>query len=72
VAEVKILSRTELMTYPTPDKPVTVKAVTYQTGFMPPRTVYIPKDEYTPDKEKEVIKTDIEKANTTKHETFEV
>lgn len=72
MAEVKILSRTELMTYPTPDRPVTVKAVTYQTGFMPPRTIYIPKDVYTPEKEKEEIKKDIDKASTAKHETFEV
>ena len=72
MAEVKILSRTELMTYPTPDKPVTVKAVTYQTGFMPPRTVYIPVAEWTPDKEREIIKADIGKAATAKPETFEL
>ena len=72
MAEVKILSRYELVLYPTPDQPRTVKAVTYQTGFMPPRTVYIPLTEYSVDKEREIIKADIEKVSTTKAETFEV
>jgi len=72
MAEVKILSRIELMVYPKPDTPQTVKAVTYQTGFMPPRTIYIPMTEYNPDKEKELIKADMDKAATTKPETFEL
>ena len=72
MAEVKILSRVELMTYPTPDQPRTLKAVTYQTGFMPPRTIYIPVTEYSQDKEREAIKADIDKVSTTKAETFEV
>ena len=72
MAEVKILSRTDMMGYPTPDHPVTMVAVTYQTGFMPPRIIYIPKDQYTPDKEKEMIKADIEKASNTQPETFTV
>jgi hypothetical protein len=72
MAEVKILSRVDLITYPTPETPRRVKAVTYQTGFMPPRTTYIPEEEYSPDKEKAAIAADIEKAETVKTETIEV
>ena len=72
MAEVKILSRVDLMTYPTPETPRKVKAVTYQSGFMPPRTVYITEEEYTADKEREVIGADIKKAETAKPETLEV
>jgi hypothetical protein len=72
MAEVKILSRVDLIMYPTPETPKRVKAVTYQSGFMPPRTVYIAEEEYSPDKEREVIGADIKKAETTKPETMEV
>lgn len=72
MAEVKVLSRVNLIIYPTPETPKTVRAVTYQTGFMPPRTVYIPEEGYSVDKEREAIKADIEKAETLKPETYEV
>lgn len=72
MAEVKIVSRVDLMTYPEPDKPKRVKAVTYQSGFMPPRTVYIPEEGYSADKEREAIAVDIKKAETAKPETLEV
>ena len=72
MAEVKVLSRVNLIIYPEPDRQETVRAVTYQTGFMPPRTVYIPEKVYSVDKEREAIKADIEKAETTKPETYEV
>ena len=70
--EVKIMSRVDLIIYPTPETPKKVKAVNYQTGFMPPRVVYIPEEEYSPEKEREVIGKDIEKATTEKPETMEV
>jgi hypothetical protein len=70
--EVKILSRVDLIMYPTPETPKRVKAVTYQSGFMPPRTVYIAEEEYSSDKEREVIGADIRKAETAKPETLEV
>jgi hypothetical protein len=72
MAEVKILSRVDLIMYPTPETPKRVKAVTYQSGFMPPRVVYIAEEEYSTDKEREVIGKDIEKATTEKPETLEV
>lgn len=70
--EVKILSEVKLVLYPTPEKPEQVVAVTYQTGFMPPRTVYIKSDEYNPDKVRETIKADLNKATTEKPKTMEV
>jgi hypothetical protein len=39
---------------------------------MPPRTVYIAEEEYSSDKEREVIGADIRKAETAKPETLEV
>ena len=72
MAEVKVLSRVNLIIYPTPETPKTVKAVTYQTGFMPPRTVYILEEGYSTEKEISAIKADIEKAEITKPETYEV
>jgi hypothetical protein len=72
MAEVKILSRVDLIIYPTPETPKRVKAISYQSGFMPPRTVYIPEEEYSSDKERETIRKDIEKAEITKPETIEV
>lgn len=72
MAEVKILSRVDLMIYPTPETPKKVKAVTYQAGFLPPRTVYIPEEEYSAEAERQAIARDIEKAEKGKPETIEV
>jgi hypothetical protein len=72
MAEVKILSRTKLVVWPTPEQPETVVAVTYQSGFFPPRTVYIKEPEYSTEKEREAIKADLEKAATAKPETYEL
>lgn len=72
MAEVKILSRVDLINYPTPETSKRVKAVTYQSGFMPPRVVYITEELYSPEKEREVIAADIKTAETTKPETMEV
>ena len=72
MAEIKILSRTKLFMYPTPETPQAVIAITYQSGFMPPRIIYIPEVEYTLEKEKEAIKADLEKAEIAKPEVYEV
>jgi len=54
-----ILRRTELPTWPTPEKPVMVYAVTYQADLMPPRTIYIPKEEWSQEEEDKRILEDI-------------
>ncbi len=72
MAKVSILRRTDLPTYPTPDKVVIITAITYQADMLPPRTIYIDKDEWTPDIEKDRIREDIEKVKTAVPESFEV
>jgi len=70
--QVTILQRVKLTSYPTPDQPRIVIAVTYQSGLLPPRTVYIPEAEDTPDKEKEVIAADVKKALAAKPEIISI
>ncbi len=70
--EVKILSEIPLMIYPTPDRAEQVIAVTYQTGFMPPRTIYVKQEDHTEDNVRKAIKADIDKAATAKPKTMEV
>jgi hypothetical protein len=72
MAEVKIISRTKLVVWPKPEQPEVVVSVTYQSGFFPPRTVYIKETEYSVDKEREAIKADLEKAAAAKPETYEL
>jgi len=49
-----------------------VKAITYVANQMPPRTIYIDRDEWTLDLEKERIKQDIEKIPTEVPETYQI
>ncbi len=72
MARVSILRRTDLPTYPTPAEVVILRAITYQAGMMPPRTIYIEKDKWTEDVEKAAIKEDIEKVKAEVPESYEV
>jgi len=58
--EVTIISRDEYTTYPKPGVEEKLIAVTYAYADYPPRTIYIPKEVYSPEKEKEEIRKDIE------------
>ena len=69
---IRILSRDEFVTYPKLRQPVTMLAITYQVNDDIPRTVWIPKDEWTPEKEREIILKDYEKHVATSTEEFEV
>lgn len=69
---VTILRRTDLPTYPTPGEVVIIRAITYQANMMPPRTLYIDKDKWTPEAEREAVAEDIEKAKAEAPETYEV
>ena len=69
---ITILRRTDLPTYPTPTEVVIVRAITYQADMMPPRTIYIDKEEWTPEREKELVAADIEAAKAEAPETYEV
>jgi len=72
LARVTILRRTDLPTYPTPTEVVIIRAITYQADMMPPRTIYINKDEWTEELEKDKIREDIELVKAAAPETFEV
>jgi len=72
MAKVTILRRTDLPTYPTPDEVVILRAITYQADMMPPRTIYIDKEEWTADLEKDKIREDIEKVKAEVPEAYEV
>lgn len=70
--EVEIISRTSLPS-PTLDKPERqIYQIQYRAGELPPHFVYIDKEEWTPTKEKELIKADIEKRMKSKRETISI
>lgn len=70
--EVTILDRTEIVVYPTPKTPQVQVLVTYMTPIIPPRTLTILKEEWSPEKEKELIKKDIEEQLKMKPEVYVV
>jgi len=70
--EVTVIARDEVTTYPKIRTPVTNVLVTYVAAGLPPATVTIPKDEYTLEKEKELIKADIERRLKFKPETYRI
>ena len=70
--KVTVLRRTDLPTYPSPTEVVILRAITYQADMMPPRTIYIKKDEWTTEFERAEIAADIEKVKAEVPEIFEV
>ncbi|MBA7588648.1 hypothetical protein ES708_30713 [subsurface metagenome] len=70
--KVTILRRTDLPTYPTPTEVVITRAITYQADMMPPRTIYIDKEKWTPDVERVEIAADIEKMKAEAPEMYEL
>ena len=69
---ITILRRTDLPTYPTPAEVVVVRAITYQADMMPPRTIYINKEEWTPEAERTAVAEDIAAVKAEVPETYEV
>jgi len=70
--EVEIISRTEVTTFPRIRQPVTNILITYVTPGLPPATVTIRKEEWTKEKEKEVIRGDIERRLRFRPEVYRV
>ena len=66
--EITILDRSEIVTYPTLEKAVTVKSITFTASAIPPLTVRIPIEEYTPERETEEIRKAIKEYKETKPE----
>jgi len=70
--DVTVLSREEVTTFPKIAQPVVNMLVTYVAAGLPPATVTIPKDEWSPEEEKRVIREDIERRLKFKPETYRV
>lgn len=70
--EVVITDVRDTTTYPTPGKPFVTHIVTYRYGDMPPRSVFIPAEEDTPENRAKIIREDIEKAEAHKPERMTV
>jgi len=69
---VVVLSRDEITTYPKLGQAVTMVLVTYVAAGLPPHTIRIPKDRWTPEAEKTLIKASIEDRLEKKPETYRV
>ena len=70
--EVTILSRDLITVYPQPEKPVKQYLITYMTPGLPPATVEIDEDKWTPENEKRMIRADIERRRKWKPEVTKV
>jgi len=70
--DVYVLSRREVTIFPKPNMPEQQTIVTYVAAGLPPASITIMKKDYTLDKEKQLIKADIEKRLTTKPEQYKV
>jgi len=69
---VTIVDRHETPVFVAPEQAVVMKVITYSYGDFPPRTIWIPLKEYSPEREKEEIRKDIEKLLKIKPETIVV
>ena len=69
---VTVISRDDVTTYPKVGVAVETRMVTYVAAGLPPNTLSIPKEEWTPALEKKLIREDIEKRLKAKPETFTV
>lgn len=70
--KVTIISRTEVTTFPKVNVPLVSKQITYQAEGLPPRTIWIKKDEWTLEKEKGILHADIDAQFAMKPEEIEV
>jgi len=70
--EVTIIGREEITVFPRLREAVRVKMVTYVAAGLPPATIEIPVEEYTEEREKELIRADIERRLKFKPETYKV
>jgi len=64
--DVEILDVRDVTTYPRPGQAVVTSVITYRAGDLPPRTVFIAKDQDTPENRAKVIRADIDRARAFK------
>jgi len=70
--EVEILSREEIVTFPKLKQPKVFVAVIYATKDLPPATIWIPKEQYSLEKEREMIREDIKRRKSFTPEVYKV
>ena len=70
--KVTILSREKITTYPQLGKAEETYIIAWQAEGLPPGLIFIPAKEYSPEKEKEMIKKAIEDLKKRKIEEIEV
>jgi len=70
--QVTILDRSEITIYPTLEKEQKIVSVTFTAPGIPPLTVRIPKEEYSPEREAEEIRKAIKEYKEAKPEVREI
>jgi len=70
--DVTVLNRSEVTVYPKLGEKAVQIMITYVAAGLPPKTIIIPKEEYSLEKEKELIRKDIEERLKTKPEVYKV
>jgi len=70
--EVTVLRRQEVVTMPKLRQYVTVVLVTYSAAGLPPRTISIPKDEWTLEREKQLVRRDLQRRLKIRPEVYTV
>ena len=70
--DVTILDRSEVTVYPKLGEKQVQVMITYVAAGLPPKTIIIPKEEYSLEKEKELIRKDIEERLKKKPEVYKV
>jgi len=70
--DVTVLSRHTITTFPKIGTPAETVLVTYVAEGLPPHTLHIPKEEYTLEMEKKLIREDIERRLKAKPERYKV
>jgi len=70
--EVTILMRETVTTYPRIGEPVETTMITYVAAGLAPNTITIPKEKYSLELEKKLIREDIERRLKVKPETYKV
>jgi len=69
---VTILARDDVTTFTEEGEPVEVRRTVYVAAGLSPAPVEIPREEWTLEKEKELVRKDIERRLKEKPETYEV
>lgn len=70
--EVTVISREDVTVYPKIATPVVSRIITYVAAGLPPHSITIPRDEWNVEKEKAIIRKDIEARLKMKKEIYKV